>query len=162
MERFLEKIQIQDNGCWHWTGFVDGEGYGRFALARGKTQQAHRISVELHGGIIPAGFQVDHTCHKTSECHGGRSCLHRRCVNPDHLEPVTKLENGRRGHHRTESGQSACAAHQRSKTHCPSGHEYTPENTYHKKNERACLECRRKEHREWSRRKSGFYERRAQ
>jgi hypothetical protein len=42
---------------------------------------AHRFAYELAKGPVPDGFDVHHTC------------LTRRCVNPDHLESVTRAEN---------------------------------------------------------------------
>jgi len=57
------------------------------------------------------------------------------CVNPTHLEPVTQRENLMRG----ESFSAVNAI----KTHCPKGHEYTPENTAIWKNERKCKICSR-------------------
>ena len=55
-------------------------------------------------------------------------------MNPDHLEPVTRGENLHRGAHRNKV-----------KTHCPQGHEYTPENTYvwGDRNFRQCRTCTR-------------------
>ena len=57
-------------------------------------------------GPIPDGCELDHLCRN------------RACCNPDHLEPVTHLENVRRG----LKGLSV--------THCPVGHPYYDENTY--------------------------------
>ena len=94
--------------CWLWTGQLDppstsgGGGYGRFG-----TQRAHRVSYEDQVGRIPAGLIMDHLCRV------------RACVRPTHLEPVTYQENQRRS-------PIAMAT----RTHCPAGHEYTPENTY--------------------------------
>lgn len=69
--------------CWLWTGPVNNCGYGQTAF-RGRTWVAHRIIYTLLVGEIPKGLQLDHLCHV------------RLCVNPDHLEPVTKAENMRR------------------------------------------------------------------
>lgn len=89
------------------------------------------------GHYQPSGLELDHLCHTNSqECTGGDTCLHRRCVNPDHLEPVTHRVNTIRG-----LGFSGVAAR---KTHCMRGHEFTPENTYIKPNgTRRCKTCHR-------------------
>lgn len=73
-------------GCWLWTGYTSPRGYGdtgRYGLSR--TRLAHRIAYELTLGRIPEGMQLDHLCRV------------RRCVNPEHLEPVTPRENIARG-----------------------------------------------------------------
>lgn len=74
-------------------------------------QPAHRVAWTLTHGPIPDAADIDHVCRVIA------------CCNPDpkHLEPVTHRENLRRG-----QGASAINA---KKTHCPQGHEYTPENT---------------------------------
>jgi len=104
---------VEDRGfetpCWIWAGAGNGHGYGRRQI-RGRTFMAHRLSYEQARGPIPAGLELDHLCRVTM------------CVNPDHLEPVTRAENIRRG-------TSPFAANAR-KTHCKRGHEFTPENTY--------------------------------
>jgi hypothetical protein len=52
------------------------------------------------------------------------------------MEPVTPAVNIRRG--RGEAAKNAV------KTHCPEGHEYTPENTYvEPKGSRVCMTCRK-------------------
>ena len=86
MKRFTDKIEIDtDSECWNWTAAIfKGLGYGKFNF-NGKTCYAHRVSYELHVGEIPSGLQIDHLCRN------------RKCVNPDHLEPVTHIENIRRG-----------------------------------------------------------------
>jgi hypothetical protein len=83
-------------------------------------QGAHRVAYELFKGPIPAGMDLDHLCRV------------RCCCNPDHLEPVTRKENLRRG----LNGQ---------KTACYKGHPYTPENTYYRANtgKKQCRLCAR-------------------
>jgi len=89
----------------------------------GKNKVAHRISYELLKGDIPEGLDLDHLCRN------------RGCVNPDHLEPVTRKENLLRGN-------TIPAKHAR-KTHCPQGHEYTKGNTFiSKSGSRHCRKCR--------------------
>lgn len=70
--------------CWEWCGEINYKGYGRL-WAGGKRYFAHRAYYEAKYGSIPEGLHIDHLCRN------------RRCVNPDHMEPVTALENRRRG-----------------------------------------------------------------
>lgn len=70
-------------GCWDWTGYVTPKGYGRFL--RDGEQLAHRVFYKRRHGSIPQGAVLDHLCRN------------RRCVNPDHLEPVSNRENIMRG-----------------------------------------------------------------
>jgi hypothetical protein len=119
-DRFWEKVDKTET-CWLWTGSLCSSGYGNFRDNR-VLKPAHRYSYELITGPIPDGKQLDHTCHKNDgSCSGGVTCVHRRCVNPSHLDPVTSQEN-------TDRGLSG--SYQRAKTHCPKNHEYTAENTY--------------------------------
>ena|SRR5579885_311897 len=78
-----EKIAVNEDGCWLWTGALS-EGYGRQRV-RDFVYLAHRLVYELLVEPIPEGFDIDHLCRV------------RRCVNPAHLEPVTRAENLRRG-----------------------------------------------------------------
>jgi hypothetical protein len=140
--RFWSRV-TKTGSCWLWGAGTHRSGYGLFK-ANGKQVYAHRYAYELQHGPIPAGLEVDHTCHNEDDsCPGGASCSHRRCVNPAHLEPVTHAENGRRG-------KSVWAVNAR-KTHCPQDHEYSPENTLIERGARVCRTCRRE--REASRRR---------
>lgn len=129
--RFWAKVQIDSAGCWLWTACKVRAGYGHFRY-EGKPRSAHRVAYVALVGAIPSDLTLDHLCRV------------RNCVNPNHLEPVTGAENTRRGN----SGK-----HQASRTHCPRGHEYTPENIYHAKNgtERACRTCSQDRSREYQR-----------
>lgn len=71
-------------GCWFWEGGLDKEGYGKF-YCKNKTLKAHRYSYELIVGSIPKDLVIDHLCRV------------RSCVNPDHMEVVTRVENIKRG-----------------------------------------------------------------
>jgi hypothetical protein len=86
-ERFFAKVDVPST-CWMWTGAVNAEGYGVFQTWPSGTVLAHRWSWELFHGPIPEGLHMDHLCHE------------RRCVNPDHLDPVTNGENVRRSNRR--------------------------------------------------------------
>lgn len=84
--------------CVHWTGGLTDQGYGVATRSiLGGASKPHRASYEMAFGPIPDGLQLDHLCHTNDPtCMDGDACLHRRCINPDHLEPVTWRENLRR------------------------------------------------------------------
>jgi len=137
-ERFLAKVDQSDN-CWTWNTPSLTNGYGRFWF-EGRMIAAHCVAYRLFVGPIPVGMELDHLCHtRDLSCTAGTACLHRRCVRPDHLEPVTPLENARRARH-TEWERALV-------TRCPQDHEYTPENTYiapsGKRNCRLCKVARK-------------------
>ena len=84
-ERFEAKWTPEPNtGCWLWTGAATSAGYGRF-WSKGATVPAHRWAYEHLVGPVSEGFELDHLCRAPW------------CVNPGHLEPVTRSENIRRG-----------------------------------------------------------------
>lgn len=134
-DRFLSKVTKTET-CWLWDGALTKDGYGIFRA--GRTNAAHRSSYLLFVGPIPEGLQVDHVCHNWDEtCAGGVTCRHRRCVNPAHLEAVTKRDNLLRG--------KTLAAISASKTHCPKGHPYDEANTIFRSDSgaRVCRACRK-------------------
>lgn len=159
-DRFLAKVD-QCGDCWSWTALTSN-GYGLFWL-EGRMAKAHRVAYCLFVGPIPADLELDHLCHtRDLSCAGGEGCLHRRCVRPDHLEPVTHLVNVQRGRNfvgrsapRTSDGPLKGTSSSRknvtreavagnaAKTHCPQKHKYTPENTYiDPRGRRMCRICR--------------------
>lgn len=132
LERMRAKMDPQPNGCIHWTGRISKEGYG-YVGVKGTTKPTHRVAYEIAFGPIPEGAWIDHTCHNgDTSCSGGYTCLHRRCINPEHLEPVTPRENQHRSH--------LTAA---SRAECVHGHPFTQENTYLRPDGkgRHCREC---------------------
>lgn len=126
------------------------DGYGQIDVS-GKTTLVHRVAYEAMVGAIPDGLVVDHVCHNEDlSCAGGSTCIHRRCVNPRHLEVVTDEENKQRGRSRTVLNVA--------KTRCPEGHAYSAENTLvHRRKDgrtfRRCRTCHRIRNREFMRAK---------
>jgi len=125
-----EPHRIEDRGfespCWIWTNAIASNGYGAMWDRRvKKVRSAHCIYYEIHVGSIPEGLDLDHLCRV------------RSCVNPDHLEAVTRRENLLRGMTLTAAAAAA--------THCPQGHAYDAANTYvHPRTGwRRCRACRR-------------------
>lgn len=132
LERFNRSIKIDENGCWIWQLSDNKNGYGIFVVD-GKKVRAHIWSYLHFVGEYDRHLDIDHTCHNSSGCKGGKSCIHRRCVNPEHLEPITRKENANRGE---------CGHYLSSKTHCKRGHEFTVSNTKIVKGRfRNCREC---------------------
>lgn len=114
--RFWEKVRINpESGCWEWTAGIKGVGYGAYRF-EGKQCLAHRVAYEVLVGSA-AGLKIDHTCHRRGTgCPGGADCMHRRCVNPAHLEAVSQRENLLRG--------LGFPASQAARMECPQGHPY--------------------------------------
>lgn len=105
---FLSYIpsDLPSDQCWPWRGQVAIRYEGAPPRARYAGKWAARVYYEMVNGPIPPRHEVDHTCGRTL------------CMNPRHLEAVTKRENMRRESERV--------------TACKNGHAYTPENTYHR------------------------------
>jgi hypothetical protein len=115
----FESLFTRTEGCWLWQGRVDAAGYGRIWL----DTYAHREAWERANGPIPPGLTIDHICEV------------KTCVNPAHLQVVTRGEN--------------CALARLRRTHCPKGHPYDEANTYRwsGNGNRQCRTCRRERHR---------------
>lgn len=87
VKRFMQYVMKHPSGCWIWVGGKSrGKGnklwYGTFRCLSGVVR-AHRFACEAIGwmGELPEGYDRDHKC--------GFSL----CVNPDHLQYVTKKQN---------------------------------------------------------------------
>lgn len=121
ISRFLEKIRVDERGCWRWIGCKSHIGYGQFRVdcrrrTRTELSSPHRFAYEYFIGAIPEGCEIDHLCHV------------RDCANPLHLRAVTHQEN-----------QASLR-----KAKCKHGHLMTIENSgYTPHFHRYCKPCRR-------------------
>lgn len=119
IDRFWSKVdRSAEGGCWLWTAGTTVAGYSQFSIGSrtdgsARTVKGHRVSYTLCVGPVPSSLTIDHLCGN------------RRCVNPDHLEPVTITEN---------------VARARKRDYCLRGHERTPDNL---DTGGACLLCKR-------------------
>jgi hypothetical protein len=129
--RFWTKVDDRGGptACWLWRGARTGAGYGALQVAVLRTGRrmdlAHRIAYELyHREPIPAGMTIDHLCRV------------RHCVNPHHLEVVSRGENVLRGEGRPARNARA--------TMCVWGHPFDAETIYRTpRGARACIICHR-------------------
>jgi hypothetical protein len=111
-----------EGDCWlrlvgarPWDGANPGNGGGYSRLSRnGTTVYAHRLAYETWVGPIPEGLEIDHLCRQ------------RACINPAHLDTVTRSENQRRA--------------KAIKTTCPRGHPY---DIVTSQGSRGCSICRK-------------------
>lgn len=122
--RYLPEDRGYTTPCWVWFGTIDHRGYPQTAK-NGKTARAHRVIYEALVGAIPEGLTLDHLCRV------------KACVNPAHLEPVTRGEN-------TLRGTSPTALNAR-KTVCLNGH---PFDRIRPDGARTCRQCRARRGRE--------------
>lgn len=111
--------------CWVWQGKPGSHTYGVIGLGGRELPQVlvHRWAYEYLVGPIPPGLTIDHLCRN------------HMCVNPKHLEPVTRGENVLRG--------VGFAAVNAAKSECPNGHIYDDANTAWYRGYRNCRQCGR-------------------
>jgi hypothetical protein len=70
--------------CHIWQGAKDRHGYGSLTH-QVKRYQAHKIFYVLFRGEIPPKWELHHTCHNGHNC----------CVNPFHMEAMSKSRHTR-------------------------------------------------------------------
>lgn len=121
-DRFWERVDKQGpvpahrpelGPCHLWTGPVDDRGYGRINVRR-RSVTTQRVAFFLAEGRWPMPSALHH-------------CDNPPCVRRSHLFEGSQADNvadmDAKGRRRSRSLNGL-------KTHCPHGHEYTPENTY--------------------------------
>lgn len=129
LDRLEAKLVEQPSGCIEFVGASTMAGYGLiWDHEAGRPLLAHRVAWTAVNGPVPDGMLVLHRCDNPP------------CVNVEHLFCGSHLENMR---DMTAKGRHP----EQQKTHCPLGHEYTPENirrtTYGGRQCRACETVRR-------------------
>lgn len=124
---YLEQSKGTTGQCWPWQGSVDARGYGHASLPTGR-DYAHRYAYRELVGELDEGMTVDHLCRV------------RSCVNPDHLEQVTRAENLRRAvpYRRPQKRRLGKCEH-----------EDTDDVYVDPSGKRVCRECRRERTRQW-------------
>lgn len=110
-----------NSGCWLWERGLNSAGYGMHAQRR-VMRLAHKLAYEAINGAVPQGLELDHLCRV------------RCCINPDHLEAVSRRTNTLRGE--TRPAENVL------KDRCPKGHPYAGGNLYTRANgHRVCRAC---------------------
>lgn len=87
LKRLFRKRQINSDGCWIWTGYVDKDGYGEIWYAD-ETWRVNRIVFLI--------FKPDEW---DSELQINHNCNNPRCFNPEHLYCGTQADNMADRHH---------------------------------------------------------------
>lgn len=122
--RLEAKMMRAPSGCWIWIASRRPDGYGQIwtpsSAGPRRLLSAHRAVYEAWVGAIPTALDLDHLCRV------------RRCVNPIHLQPVTRRTNILRG-------QGRAAANAR-RARCLRGHPLPPPSPAVRK--RSCATCR--------------------
>ena len=121
-KRFWPRVaKAGDHDCWLWTGPPQNGGYG-YCYVNYKKLLAHRVSYALSKGS-PLDQMVCNACDTPL------------CVNPAHLWLGSSFDNARDARDKGRSRGMQLS-------HCLSGHEFTPANTYIRKNAKGIQTCR--------------------
>jgi hypothetical protein len=132
-ERFWSHVDIRSaNECWPWLAAKRKSGHGVFLWAPHRLTPASRFAYILTHGAISDTMTVQHLCHN------------HPCCNPAHLQLLSLADKLRMVR---VNGKGSPELNSR-KTHCPRGHEYTPDNTYldPADGSRQCRRCRELAH----------------
>lgn len=80
VEALREKVELDAQGCMVWAGRTQAAGYPTVKVGR-RTALVHRMSLEKKLGRGLGSESAHHIC------------ANARCVNPDHLQPISMREN---------------------------------------------------------------------
>lgn len=123
IKRILNRIAINESGCWIWQGTKNGKGYGLTNYRNGSSH-VHRLLYKLLNNVELSEEQF--VLHK---------CDNPPCCNPAHLflgnNDINMADKTAKGRH-----------HELRVTHCPRGHAYAGDNLRINPNgSRACKTC---------------------
>jgi hypothetical protein len=134
-----QRVRIASTGCVEWIA-TKKDGYGMMLMGykgHGKPVRmpAHVFVYQMWSGPIPTGLELDHLCRN------------RACVNPAHLEPVTRKENVRRGLLPLLMTDPNWRPRRKRITICKNGHDMIGTNvgTSEQQTRRWCRACRREQ-----------------
>lgn len=119
LSRFINKIRFTDT-CWIWTASTTKRGYPKFKLSSYNLVLSHRQAYEWWVGPLDPDLTIDHI----------DTCKNIKCVNPNHLEQVTREENSYRQHGATI-------------THCKDGHPRLEWTRTYPNGKKYCVKCAR-------------------
>jgi hypothetical protein len=153
LQRFHDRVVVQPNGCWTWTGAHKSDkqgGYGMFTPPRPaknvKPSPVHAVAwayANIRGLEAPKRNSGLELSHQPDRCE-----LLSCCVNPDHVEPETHKDNCNRIPEERRSRALAIARKHidykaagmaRRRTHCKRGHELSGDNL--RTGKRQCKAC---------------------
>jgi hypothetical protein len=120
IEKLWSKTVLR-GGCW-LIPTPAKQGYASITT-NGESYHIHRISLCIYLGLEYEGRWL--ACH---------TCKNKNCWNPCHLYQGDSADN-------IKDRDRELGHHNNRKTHCPQGHEYTPENTYLIRGSRLCKTC---------------------
>ena|ERR1017187_514986 len=90
----VNTIKVEDH--WLWIGMTNEKGYGRIKHAN-KRYGAHRVSAFLYLGLLLED-ETTLVLHKLE-------CMHKNCINPDHLY-LGSHDDNMRDYHNFVSNQA--------------------------------------------------------
>ena len=126
VQRFWESVAVdKQTGCYAWTGTRFSQDYGHFSIGT-QAYYAHRLQWWVVNGPVANGKELHHRCKN------------KWCVNPDHLEEVTRKEHFQN----------------HLKSHCRYGHPLLPGSVYFlKRGGRLCKLCAKRRKDIWEAKK---------
>lgn len=121
VERALSNVEKNDKGCWLWKGSLTVRGKYAQMNIRGRVVRVHRWLYQKLKKKVSRRLDLDHTCRV------------RHCINPEHLEPVTRKVNLARG----VGGKPW--------SRCAQGHDVLGDNVYTRpgSGRKECFTCKR-------------------